>query len=183
MCYTTATPSSIRSNTFTKARIVAPNLSHGAHMWRIAKDSVELDLNSSYMYLLFAKDFSSSSRVALVDDEVVGFVLAYRRSEDPACLFVWQIAVSQKYQGNGLAGRLLDDLIDSSAKDEQPIRSIETTITQDNLASLRLFQGLADRWETGMHTRSLFDESDFPDEHEAERLHLIGPFDPLSGAR
>lgn len=157
--------------------ITEPELPHGGDIWRLAKNSAELDLNSSYMYLLFARDFANTSRVALADGEVVGFVLAYRRSEDPRCLFVWQVAVDEEFRGQGLARRMLDDLI-SAPGESAPIHTVETTVTDDNIASRRLFSRLADRWGAELKTRALFDESHFPDEHDTERLHLIGPINP-----
>lgn len=160
--------------------ILAPEIDHGADIWRVAKAASELDLNSSYMYLLFARDFAHTCRIAVIDGEVAGFVLAYRRTEDPSCLFVWQVAVDVTYRGEGLARRMLNDLVVSSVFDETPVRTIETTITDDNIASRRLFTDLAERWNTVLKTRALFDESHFPDDHDAERLHLIGPIDPAN---
>lgn len=176
MFSTTAQPMSTRSTPDTETRIVAPELAHGGEIWQVAKDSGELDLNSSYMYLLFARDFAETCRVVLTDEnEVVGFVLAYRRSEDPSCLFVWQVAVDESHRGQGLAQAMIDDLISSSAEDETPVRTVETTVTDDNIASQKLFHRIAERWNTTLKTRALFDESHFPDEHDTERLHLIGP--------
>ena len=161
-----------------EVRIIAPTLDHGGDIWRVAKDSGELDLNSSYMYLLFARDFADTSRVAVTDTgDVVGFVLAYRRVEEPDCLFVWQVAVDESRRGEGLARRMLDDLIAESADTDTPVRTLETTVTDDNIASRTLFTRLADRWGAQIKTRALFDESHFPDDHETERLHLIGPID------
>lgn len=159
-------------------RISAPELDHGGDIWRVAKAADELDLNSSYMYLLFARDFADTCRIAVVDDEVVAFVLAYRRAEDPSCLFVWQVAVDEDHRGEGLARRMLDDLISASADTDSPISTVETTVTDDNIASRSLFKSLAERWGAELKTTSLFDESHFPDDHETERLHLIGPIDP-----
>lgn len=161
-----------------KTRIASPEVSQGGDIWQIAKRSTELDLNSSYMYLLFARDFASTSRVALIDDEVAGFVLAYRRTEDPECLFVWQVAVDERFRGEGLATRMLDDLVgapDGAPDGAAAFRKLETTITDDNLASQRLFRRVAERWGTQITSCALFDESHFPDDHEAERLYEIGP--------
>lgn len=131
------------------------------------------------MYLLFARDFADTCRVALTEEgEVVAFVLAYRRAEQPNCLFVWQVAVDEAHRSTGLARRMLDDLISESADTDTPISTVETTVTDDNIASRRLFHRLAQRWGADLKTRALFDESHFPDEHETERLHLIGPIDP-----
>lgn len=45
-------------------RIQLPEMSDGAEMWRIARDSASLDLNSSYAYMLFARDFPRTCRIA-----------------------------------------------------------------------------------------------------------------------
>lgn len=144
-------------------------------MWRVAAASGELDLNSSYMYLLYARDFAQTCRVALADGVVVGFVLGYRRADDPQCLFVWQIAVDESHRGEGIAGRLIDDLVVSAATGPAPVTHLETTITDDNTASRRLFARFAERWEAPLHTTALFDAAHFPDDHPSERLHRIGP--------
>ncbi|MEJ1087477.1 diaminobutyrate acetyltransferase [Microbacterium sp. Mu-80] len=158
--------------------IIAPAASHGAGMWRVAGAAGELDLNSSYMYLVFARDFADTCRVALEGDDVVAFVLGYRRPEHPDRLFVWQVAVDAQHRGAGLAGRLLDDLIDTAGTGDVPLRCVETTITDDNTASQRLFAGFAARRGAALETTALFDAQDFPDQHDAERLHRIGPFPP-----
>lgn len=161
-----------------EVEILPPDVEDGGDIWRIAKASAELDLNSSYMYLLFARDFADTSRVVRVDGTAVAFVLAYRRADAPECLFVWQVAVDENHRGEGLARQMLDDLIRSSFENGAPIRTIETTVTDDNIPSRRLFASLADRWGAQIRTQVLFDESHFPDDHEAERLHKIGPLDP-----
>ena len=159
-----------------RTRILAPAASHGAGMWRVAAASGELDLNSSYKYLVFARDFARTCRVALHDDEVVAFVLGYRRPDHPDRLFVWQIAVDENHRGEGLAGRLLDDLVAPESVFDTDLTHVETTITDDNTASQRLFAGFAARWDAPLTTSSLFEAHDFPDPHDAERLHRIGPF-------
>ena len=45
-------------------------------MWRVARDSGTLDLNTSYAYLLLARDFAQTSRIAVHDGAVVGFISA-----------------------------------------------------------------------------------------------------------
>ena len=66
-----------------------PTRADGAAMWRVARDSGELDLNSSYAYLLLAEHFAETCRVAVVPDteapegeRVVGFVTGYRLPDD-----------------------------------------------------------------------------------------------------
>jgi len=137
-------------------------------MWRLARDSGSLDLNTSYAYLLFARDFAETCRVVEVDGEPAGFVLGYRRQSEPETVFVWQVAVSAEHRGRKLALRLLQDLaIDATY--------LEATITADNTASQRLFTRFAEERRTTLNRREMFSTNDFPDGHEAEGLVRIGP--------
>ncbi|MCT2582614.1 diaminobutyrate acetyltransferase [Actinophytocola gossypii] len=151
-----------------------PSVSDGAEIWRIARDSGKLDLNSSYAYLMWCHDFADTSAVARVDNEVVGFVIGYRRPARPDTVVVWQIAVDASQRGRGTAGALLDSLMERLV--EQGVRHMETTITPDNAASNALFAALAKRWDTTMAEAGTFDAGDFPDEHESEIRFRIGPF-------
>src|SRR2546422_546004 len=88
-----------------------PSVADGAALWRIAKESGTLDLNSSYSYLLWCRDFAATSAVVRAEGgyggEPVGFVTGYVRPEDPGTLLVWQVAVDAAYRGHGLAAALL----------------------------------------------------------------------------
>ena len=148
-----------------------PALEDGGHMWRLARDSGALDLNTSYAYLLFARDFAGTCRVAEVDGEVVGFVLGYRRPEEPETLFVWQVAVDPAMRGRQVAGRLLDDVVADA-------RFLEATITADNTASQRLFARFAREHGAELVRSDLFAAHHFPDGHDAEGLVRIGPLRP-----
>ncbi|WP_083713421.1 diaminobutyrate acetyltransferase [Brachybacterium sp. P6-10-X1] len=151
--------------------ITSPTRHQGADMWRVARDSGTLDLNTSYAYLLMARDFAETSRVAVQDGAVVGFVLGYRRPLDPQCLFIWQIAVDSSMRGRRVAAQMLDALVSDLAE----VRTLETTITADNAASQRLFASFAERHGAAHRIEPLFEEADFPDPgHGAELLHLIG---------
>ncbi|GAB2528316.1 diaminobutyrate acetyltransferase [Paramicrobacterium agarici] len=156
-------------------RIIAPGIEHAAEMWRIARDSVTLDLNPSYAYLVYCRDFSRTTRVAVVDGKVVGYVMGHVRPEKPHHLFVWQVAVDESYRGRGLAGRLLDELFSGVAASDD-VHTVETTITDDNEASQNLFASFARRWQKApMTVDPLFDGKHFPDNHDAEKLYEIGP--------
>jgi L-2,4-diaminobutyric acid acetyltransferase len=148
-----------------------PSKKDGAAIWRIARDSGKLDLNSSYAYLLWCHDFADTSAVARVDDEVVGFVIGYRRPVEPDTVVVWQVAVAAGQRGKGTAAALLDDLVRHTG-----VTHVETTITPDNDASNALFRSLADRWGAQMSVAGEFTAGEFPDEHESEVLFRIGPF-------
>lgn len=124
--------------------IETPTKRDGAALWRIARDSQKLDLNSSYAYLLWCVDFADTSVVARVDEEIVGFVIGYRRPTEPDAVLVWQVAVDASQRGRGLAGALLDGLFGRLV--DVGVRYLDTTITPDNEASIRLFTSFAKRW-------------------------------------
>lgn len=141
-------------------------------MWRMARDSGTLDLNSSYAYLLWCRDFAATSVVATVAGEPAGFVSGYRRPDEPETLMVWQVAVDERHRGHGLARRLLDGLVDGL---DRPVTALETTITADNEASIALFSSFArDRGADVVRERG-FDADTFPDGHDAELLFRIAP--------
>ncbi|MHC5068213.1 MAG: GNAT family N-acetyltransferase, partial [Planctomycetota bacterium] len=57
------------------------------------------------------RHFAHTSVVASVGPDLIGAVTAYRVPDDPTTLFVWQVAVSDAARGQGLAGRMLQFLV------------------------------------------------------------------------
>lgn len=147
----------------------APRTSDGAAMWRLARDTGSLDLNSSYAYLLLADHFSATCRVAFLDDRPVGFLSAYLLPADPSRLFVWQVAVDEQARGRRVAARMLDAVVDETPG----VTSLATTVTEDNAASRRLFARFAARRGATLRETTGYEAGDFPDGHEAEPLLLI----------
>ncbi|MFD5893385.1 MULTISPECIES: diaminobutyrate acetyltransferase [unclassified Streptomyces] len=182
----------VRSEFTRSFRIDAPRVEDGAAIWRIARDSEVLDLNSSYSYLLWCRDFAATSVVARdtrtdapsdtdtgsvsgSDGAPIAFVTGYIRPERPEALVVWQVAVDRAHRGKGLAGTLLDALTRRVTK-EQGITSVETTVTPDNIASDRMFHAYSERHGATLEREVLFDGGLFPDEgHQPEVLYRIGP--------
>jgi L-2,4-diaminobutyric acid acetyltransferase len=162
-------------------QIDRPTVADGAALWRIARDSEVLDLNSSYSYLLWCRDFAATSAVARNDrGEAIGFVTGYVRPDRPDTLLVWQVAVDSAYRGRGLAAALLDGLTARLAA-ERGLSTVETTITPGNTASERLFTSFAERRGARLEREVLFDTSLFPDgPHDPEVLYRIGPLSPGS---
>jgi L-2,4-diaminobutyric acid acetyltransferase len=130
---------------------------------------------------MWCHDFADTSLVARVGDDVVGFVIGYRRPSAPDTVVVWQIAVDSSQRGRGTAGALLDALVSRLADDG--VRHMETTITPDNGPSNALFASLAKRWGAAMDRAGAFDATEFPDEHESEVRYRIGPFAKAPGIR
>lgn len=153
-----------------------PTVHDGGAIWKVARDSGSLDLNTSYAYLLLARDMAETSRVAVRGEEIIGFVLGYRRPAAPETHFVWQIAVDESARGERIAGRLLDSVL----SDLHDIRTLETTITEDNTASQRLFDSLARRHDAEHTVTELFTADMFPDGHDGELLHVIGDLRPTT---
>ncbi|OLT50994.1 diaminobutyrate acetyltransferase [Cellulosimicrobium sp. CUA-896] len=158
-----------------------PTAADGAAMWRVARDSGELDLNSSYAYVLLAEHFAETCRVAVVPDEtaaggerVVGFVTGYRLPDDVAHLFVWQIAVDAVVRGRGIAGRMLDALVDAAPD----VTTLKTTVAEENVASRTLFVRWAARRGATIETTPLFTADQFPDAHADEPLLVIDGVHP-----
>lgn len=159
-----------------KAGIHPPSASDGAQIWRIARDSAGLDLNSSYSYALWCRDFAGTWAVAKAGETMVGFVIGYVRPQAADTLMIWQIAVDQAYRGRGIAIALLDDVARRSAK--AGVTHLETTITPDNRASIALFTAFAAGWNASVDRSPLFRPAHFADAHDAEDLFRIGPLTP-----
>ncbi|KAB8157048.1 diaminobutyrate acetyltransferase [Streptomyces sp. 3MP-14] len=153
-----------------------PRLADGASLWRIARDSRVLDLNSSYSYLLWCRDYPSTSIVARdASGEPVGFITGYLRPNAPATLLIWQVAVDHAQRGRGLAAAMLDALARRTGR-ELGVTTIETTVTPDNTASNRLFAAFAERHRATVRHEVLFDSQAFPESgHQPEVLYRIGP--------
>ncbi|WP_093796896.1 diaminobutyrate acetyltransferase [Streptomyces sp. Wb2n-11] len=155
--------------------MAVPTVEDGAAVWRIARDSRVLDVNSSYSYLLWFRDFARTSAVALGAGGVaVGFITGFRRPEQPDTLVVWQIAVDQGQRGRGVASAMLDHLTARLTTDGV-LRYLETTIGADNTASHKLFRSFAERHAAPLEREALFPAELFPDVHGTEFLYRIGP--------
>ncbi|MFE5295484.1 diaminobutyrate acetyltransferase [Streptomyces sp. NPDC056632] len=164
----------------TDVAIGPAEVTDGADLWRIARESGDLDVNSPYSYLLWCRDFAATSAVARDDaGRAVGFVTGYLRPEAPGTLFVWQVAVDGSHRGTGVAGALLDALAARVAAEHGPVR-LEATVTPGNVPSDRLFRSYARRHGATVTREVLFPTTSFPDAsdagvHEPEVLYRIGP--------
>lgn len=152
-----------------------PGVEDGARMWQLVRDLPDLEENTLYAYLLFGRDFAATSRVAELDGDLVGLVAGYRPPADPSTLFVWQVGVHPRAQRRGLAGRMIQDILD--AGDAPPLRFLEATVAEGNEASAALFRGVARRLDVECTVSPGFEARHFqPQEHLPERRFRIGPF-------
>lgn len=154
-----------------------PTVADGAGMWEVVKAAGTLDLNSSYLYLLLARDFADTCVVAERQGRVVGFVTGYRRPQRPEVIFLWQVGIRPEMQGHGLGKRLVAAFLRQPGADRASL--LETTVTPSNDASRALFRSIARELGTECHVQPCFRAGDFPDSgHEDEELFVIGPYRP-----
>jgi L-2,4-diaminobutyric acid acetyltransferase len=154
--------------------IGAPRVRHGADIRRLVADCGPLDLNSTYAYLLLCRHFPDTCVRAGQAGRTVGFVSAYRPPGRDDVIFVWQVAVSAALRGQGLALRMLRELLARPAV--RGCRYLETTVSPSNEPSMRLFRRLARELCAPVAEQEMFEEGDFGDErHEREKLIRIGP--------
>lgn len=151
----------------------APTVADGAAMWRLAEASGGLDLNTPYAYLLWCRDFAATSAIAEIGGEAVGYVTGFLRPEEPSTLFVWQVTTSPEVRGRGLAGRMIESVLDRLG---DRVTHLEASVTPDNVASRRTFAGVAERRGAALVEEELFVGTDFPTPHDPEVLVRIGPF-------
>lgn len=153
-----------------------PTLADGASMWEVVKACGVLDLNSSYLYLLLAKDFSASCVVAEQRGRIVGLVTGYRPPARPDTIFLWQVGILPEMQGRGLGGRLVDAFL--NAPGAAGARWLETTVAPSNDASRALFRAIARRLAADCAVSPCFTAEQFPGPgHEDEELFRIGPLE------
>lgn len=151
-----------------------PEIEDGAKFWKMVDDSAALDANSSYAYFMICRNFSAFSVVAEVDGEVAGMVTAYPLPQDNRRLFVWQVNVKEKFQGQGIAKGMLEEIL--LREECINIQYIETTIAPNNVASKTLFERLADQFNTKIKQTEVYKDELFPDaDHQIENLYIIGP--------
>lgn len=134
-----------------------------------------LDTNSTYCNLLQCTDFASTSIVAEQNEKIVGFISGYRPPERQDVLFIWQVAVDSDCRGQGVGQTMLVGLVDRLLS--QGVRYLETTITEDNVASQALFKRFFQSMDVPSKTRVQFSRSEhFAGKHADEILHRGGPF-------
>ena len=153
-----------------------PEAGDGRKIWRLVKDTGILDLNSAYCYLLLCRHFSNTCLVAETGGEINGFITAYKMPDDETTLFIWQIGVAENARNQGLAIKLIMELLHGDYC--RNINRIQATVSPSNTASLALFKSLARDLNTALEQKDFFGPALFPAEHhhEKEMLITVGQF-------
>lgn len=153
-----------------------PIISDAQAIWNLVQASPPLDLNSLYCYLILCTHFADTSVIAQSSKGLCGYISAYIRPECQNTLFVWQVVVNKSCQGQGVAKKMLNTILQRIYP--VPVSFLETTVNPSNMASDALFNSLAKTLNTSCEKRVLFSKEDFgKSAHEDEILYRIGPFD------
>ncbi|GHA36134.1 L-2,4-diaminobutyric acid acetyltransferase [Devosia pacifica] len=156
--------------------IRAPKREDGSGVWDLVRATSSLDDNSMYCNLLQCSHFSQTCALAELDGEVVGWLSGYIPPETPDVFFVWQVCVSEKARGRGLAKRLINAVL--ARRVCKGVERLQSTITGDNKASWALFGSIADQLETELTRKPHFERDEhFDGRHATEFLVNIGPFE------
>ncbi|VUD59699.1 L-2,4-diaminobutyric acid acetyltransferase [Thalassocella blandensis] len=159
------------------ANLRAPRPEDGASVHGLVANCPPLDGNSMYCNLLQCTHFSDTCVAAELDGELVGFVSGYIPPATPNVFFCWQMAVGEKARGQGLAKRMLREILQREHCAQ--VSFLETTITESNEASWAVFQSLAKDLNCELSSSVMFDrERHFNGEHATEMLVRLGPFVP-----
>ncbi len=164
--------------------LAQPTSGDGADVWKLIKQTQDLDDNSMYCNLLQCTDFAATSVIARHTDDgdgakstgaIAGWMSGYVPPARPDTLFVWQICVAPSARGAGLGKKLVHHVLARPAL--VGIKNIQSTITPDNDRSWGLFRSLAKDLDAPMGHQDHFDgQAHFGGAHESELLVTIGPF-------
>ncbi len=150
------------SNT-TAITLRKPTKDDGYRLHQLVAECPPLDPNSIYCNLLQCSHF------------LVGFISGYIPPQQPETVFVWQVAVHEKGRGQGLAKRMLKEIVGRDACSN--VTHLETTITEDNEASWALFRSFARDLGAELTYHEHFEkDTHFGGKHDSEFLLRIGPF-------
>lgn len=153
----------------------APKSEDGMSVFRLIAKCPPLDQNSVYCNLLQCSHFADTSVVAEYQSEFVGFISGYIIPERNDTLFIWQVAVAGDKRGMGIANKMLQHILNRPSC--AGVSNLETTITESNQASRKLFRHMANNLGTGIQESIMFDhEAHFNGSHDSEFLMKIGPF-------
>lgn len=169
MTHLSPRPSTPSLTSSSPLRFRQPRRRDGARLLRLVRACPPLETNSQYLYLLLTEHFSQTCMLVEQDDDIVGFISAYRRPDAMHTLFIWQVAVRPDMRGRGLGLDMLRALL--SRPSLHAISALEATVAPDNRASRRLFEGFARERDWSCEATPLFAPDDFGGEvHEPEFL-------------
>lgn len=158
-----------------KISLLEPSDQDGMAVHNLVASCPPLDTNSVYCNLLQTSHFQKTSvKACLASGQLVGFISAYILPDRADTLFVWQVAVDDQMRGQGLAKKMLLNILGRSLCAN--IQFIETSITASNQGSWSLFRSLSKHLGAPLEESVMFDkDSHFNGLHDTEALVRIGP--------
>ena len=160
---------------YSKKRISVstPTKNSGYAIYKLIERCQPLDLTSPSLYFIQSHYFQKTCAIATCSNDVIGFVSGFMDPLKENTLFVWQVAIDEPFRGRGLAQTLINYILQQNLNTE----FIETSITEDNLASQKLFRKLSKHLNTVITQEKFLDQqTHFLKQHESEYLFRIGPF-------
>ena len=158
-----------------KLTIRNPKPTDAISVHNLIRASAFVDDNSPYLYLLVCSHFAQTSVVAERNGEAVGVITGYIPPAQADTLFVWQVAVDPMMRRRGLARAMLKSMLLGDAC--KNVSHIDTTVTEDNAASRKLFTSFAAKLDCPLEESVLFDRREhFLNLHDSEYLLRLGPF-------
>jgi len=150
-------------------------------LYEIVSKCPPLDLNSKYAYFLIGEHFSKTSIVVTDGQDIIAMTSAYVNPQKEDTLFIWQVAVLPEYRGMNLGHKMINEILKRPLL--KKIKYLETTITEKNTASKKVFLNLAKNLNCHIKKKEFLSSEDFTGIkdrtfHESELLYKIGPFDP-----
>ena len=132
-----------------------------------------LDFNSSYLYCLLSTHFEETCRVAIdTSGAIIGALVGYGLPNQDT-YFCWQIGVHPKHRGQGIATRLLQNVMESNDQ----FQYLEATVAPSNDESRRLFSQIGANIKHG-NARVEWTKNYFSSSLDVqEDLVRVGPFE------
>ena len=107
-----------------------PDATDAPKITQLIASSPPLDTNSAYCDLLQCTDFRETCILAERGEKLLGWISGYRPPVSPERFFIWQVAVASEARGEGLALKMLGQLLNRPAVSGASM--LTTTITEDN---------------------------------------------------
>lgn len=169
------------------ATLSQPAKGEGLDLWRMAQREPRLDTNSEYCYHLLQLHHAETCVIARNErGEPVGFIAGTRPQsfhygdavQIPAeaagnTLFIWQVAVDPSQRGTGLAGRMLQHILERPGN--EALRFVQGTVIPGNAPSENFFRSIARRYDCDLKHECLIPADEQAQEGSPEFLFHIGP--------
>ncbi|UXP33360.1 diaminobutyrate acetyltransferase [Reichenbachiella agarivorans] len=154
-------------------KIRKPQISDGKEIWKLIKRTGNLDLNSEYCYFMLADLYQDQCAIVTSPDHagILGFASCLPRQEEDNTLFVWQICTDPQLQKQGMAKKMLHFILENQ---QDKVKYIQATISEDNLGSRALFTSIAKSYDAKIDKDLYIDAQDFSNSHKSEFIYRIG---------